>query len=169
MDLPVLTISAMRGWLSQQMRFSTNIAGKEQKNYTLLSKGDLSYNHGNSKFAKYGAVFELRTYETALVPRVYHSFKMIYRNDPMFIEYMFATGLPNRELRKVVSSGARMDGLLNINYNSFTNIDIDIPCLEEQRNIADILDVLDVLIAANERTKKIALSNSMRSSSHLLT
>ena len=59
MDLPTLTISASGGWMNQIDRFSANIAGKEQKNYTLLKKGELSYNHGNSKLAKYGVVFEL--------------------------------------------------------------------------------------------------------------
>ena len=76
MDLPTLTISAANGWMKQEDRFSGNIAGKEQKNYTLLHKGELSYNHGNSKLAKYGTVFSLQTYEEALVPRVYHSFKI---------------------------------------------------------------------------------------------
>jgi type I restriction enzyme S subunit len=51
MDLPTLTISAGNGWLDQRERFSNNIAGKEQENYTLLSKGELSYNKGNSKLA----------------------------------------------------------------------------------------------------------------------
>ena len=76
MDLPTLTISAGSGWLDQRDRFSGNIAGKEQKNYTLLKKGQLSYNHGNSKLAKYGTVFELQDYKEALVPRVYHSFEV---------------------------------------------------------------------------------------------
>ena len=44
-----------------------------------------------------------------------------------FIEYYFATKLPDRELGKLISSGARMDGLLNIKYDDcypfiFTNI-----------------------------------------------
>ena len=59
MDLPTLTISAANGWMNQEDRFSGNIAGKEQENYTLLHKGELSYNHGNSKLAKYGTVFSL--------------------------------------------------------------------------------------------------------------
>ena len=41
MDLPTLTISAGNGWLDQRDRFSANIAGKEQKNYTLLLKDQL--------------------------------------------------------------------------------------------------------------------------------
>ena len=68
MDLPTLTISAANGWMNQEDRFSGNIAGKEQKNYTLLHKGELSYNHGNSKLAKYGTVFSLQSYKEALVP-----------------------------------------------------------------------------------------------------
>lgn len=51
MDLPTLSISAAVGWMDQRERFSANIAGREQKNYTLLKKGQLSYNKGNSKIA----------------------------------------------------------------------------------------------------------------------
>lgn len=95
MELPTLTISAANGWMKQEDRFSGNIAGKEQKNYTLLHKGELSYNHGNSKLAKYGTVFSLQTYEEALVPRVYHSFK-VESGSADFIEYYFSTKMPNR-------------------------------------------------------------------------
>jgi type I restriction enzyme, S subunit len=151
MDLPTLTISAGSGWLDQRERFSGNIAGKEQKNYTLLSKGELSYNHGNSKLAKYGAVFELRTYEEALVPRVYHSFKTTEEASPDFIEYMFATKIPDRELAKLISSGARMDGLLNINYDEFISIKITIPKVEEQMKIAKFLRRLDDTIALHQQ------------------
>jgi type I restriction enzyme S subunit len=150
MDLPTLTISAGSGWLDQRERFSGNIAGKEQKNYTLLSKGELSYNHGNSKLAKYGAVFELRTYEEALVPRVYHSFKTNKEASPDFIEYMFATKIPDRELAKLVSSGARMDGLLNINYDEFMSIKVTIPKIKDQMKIAKFLRKLDDSIALHQ-------------------
>ncbi|MEI4600661.1 restriction endonuclease subunit S [Bacillus cereus] len=151
MDLPTLTISAGSGWLDQRERFSGNIAGKEQKNYTLLSKGELSYNHGNSKLAKYGAVFELRTYEEALVPRVYHSFKTTEETSSEFLEYMFATKIPDKELAKLISSGARMDGLLNINYDEFMGIKITIPKIEEQMKMAKFLRKLDDTIALHQR------------------
>jgi type I restriction enzyme, S subunit len=151
MDLPTLTISAGSGWLDQRERFSGNIAGKEQKNYTLLSKGELSYNHGNSKLAKYGAVFELKTYQEALVPKVYHSFKTTEEASSDFLEYMFATKTPDRELAKLISSGARMDGLLNINYDEFMSIKITIPKVEEQMKIAKFLRGLDETIALHQR------------------
>ena len=151
MDLPTLTISAGSGWLDQQERFSGNIAGKEQQNYTLLTKGELSYNHGNSKLAKYGTVFELRTYEEALVPRVYHSFRMTEQSSADFIEYMFSTKIPDKELSKLVSSGARMDGLLNINFEDFMNINITIPDVKEQMKIAKFLRELDNTVTLHQR------------------
>jgi len=151
MDLPTLTISAGYGWLDQRDRFSANIAGKEQKNYTLLRKGELSYNHGNSKLAKYGIVFSLQTYEEALVPRVYHSFKVTDEADADFIEYVFATKLPDKELGKLISSGARMDGLLNINYDEFMGIKITMPSVEEQKQLSDYFRHLDHLITLHQR------------------
>lgn len=151
MNLPTLTISAGSGWLDQRERFSGNIAGKEQKNYTLLSQNELSYNKGNSKLAKYGVVFKLRTHEEALVPRVYHSFKATEEACPDFIEYMFATKRPDRELAKLISSGARMDGLLNINYDEFMGIKITIPKIEEQIWIAKFLCKLDDTITLHEQ------------------
>lgn len=158
MELPTLTISAGNGWMKQEDRFSGNIAGKEQKNYTLLKKGELSYNHGNSKLAKYGTVFSLQTYEEALVPRVYHSFK-VEKGNASFIEYYFATKLLDRELGKLISSGARMDGLLNIGYDDFMGISLLLPRIQEQSYIAGYFRSLDHLITLHQRkceeTKKL--------------
>lgn len=164
MELPTLTISAANGWMKQEDRFSGNIAGKEHKNYTLLHKGELSYNHGNSKLAKYGTVFSLQTYEEALVPRVYHSFK-VESGSADFIEYYFATKMPDRELRKLISSGARMDGLLNIGYNDFVGIKMMFPSTLEQDKIAEYFRVLDHLITLHHHeefcTENVLISNKL--------
>lgn len=153
MDLPTLTISAGNGWMRQEDRFSGNIAGKEQKNYTLLHRGELSYNHGNSKLAKYGTVFSLQTYEEALVPRVYHSFK-VENGSADFVEYYFATKLPDKELGKLISSGARMDGLLNIGYEEFMRIPFLFPKEEEQNKISLYFRSLDSLITLHQQKYK---------------
>lgn len=160
MDLPTLTISASGGWMNQIDRFSANIAGKEQKNYTLLKKGELSYNHGNSKLAKYGVVFELQEYEEALVPKVYHSFRVNQLVDAKFIEIMFSTKIPDRELGKLVSSGARMDGLLNISFDDFMNIAIIIPTIAEQQAIGAYFSNLDNLI--NSHQEKISQLETLK-------
>jgi type I restriction enzyme S subunit len=163
MNLPTLTISAGSGWLDQRERFSGNIAGNEQQNYTLLSNGELSYNHGNSKLAKYGAVFTLRTFKEALVPRVYHSFRTNYFATADFIEFMFATKRQDSELAKLVSSGARMDGLLNINYDDFMGINIIIPKIEEQNRISNFLSRFDDTITIHRQkvSQLQALKNTL--------
>ena len=160
MDLPTLTISASGGWMNQIDRFSANIAGKEQKNYTLLKRGELSYNHGNSKLAKYGVVFELQEYEEALVPKVYHSFRVNQLADSKFIEIMFSTKIPDRELGKLISSGARMDGLLNISFDDFMNISIIIPTIKEQQAIGSYFSNLDNLI--NSHREKISQLETLK-------
>lgn len=151
--LPILTISAANGWMNQKDRFSQVIAGNELKKYTLLEKGHLAYNHGNSKLAKYGTVFVQNLYDQALVPRVYHSFKMKTENNPYYVEYYFATKKLDRELARLVTSGARMDGLLNINKKDFFKIKFEVPTPVEQSLISTILQKLDQTITLHEEKK----------------
>lgn len=145
MSLPTLTISAREGWLDQKDRFSKNIAGNQQKNYTQLKYGQLSYNKGNSKIAPYGVVYMLNTHKEALVPSVYHSFEMI-DGEPKFLEYLFSTRKLDRELRKYVSSSARMDGLLNITYQNFEKVELNLPQKYEQLKVKEFLKKLDLLL-----------------------
>ncbi|MBT8991632.1 hypothetical protein BTH81_05910 [Lactobacillus delbrueckii subsp. bulgaricus] len=151
--LPILTISAANGWMNQKDRFSQVIAGNELKKYTLLEKGHLAYNHGNSKLAKYGTAFVQNLYDQALVPRVYHSFKMKTENNPYYVEYYFATKKLDRELARLVTSGARMDGLLNINKKDFFKIKFEVPTPVEQSLISTILQKLDQTITLHEEKK----------------
>lgn len=68
-----------------------------------------------------------------------------------FIDYMFSTKLPDRELGKLVSSGARMEGLLNISYDDFSNITITIPSPAEQDQITSFLRQFDQAITLQQR------------------
>lgn len=140
--------------MNQKDRFSQVIAGNELKKYTLLEKGHLAYNHGNSKLAKYGTVFVQNLYDQALVPRVYHSFKMKTENNPYYVEYYFATKKLDRELARLVTSGARMDGLLNINKKDFFKIKFEVPTPVEQSLISTILQKLDQIITLHEEKKR---------------
>ncbi len=149
MNRPVLTISAKTGWMTQSNRFSSIIAGSEKKKYTLLKKGELSYNHGNSKIAPFGTVFMLNNYSEALVPKVYHSFKANYYMNPYFLELYFHTKKLDPQLRKFISSSARMDGLLNITYKWFEKIFIFSPQLSEQNKLEKIFLLINKYISVN--------------------
>ncbi|OEH65452.1 hypothetical protein BFX48_04850 [Lactobacillus jensenii] len=160
-NLPVLTISAKTGWMTQEDRFSGDISGKQKKNYTLLHKGELSYNHGNSKVAKYGAVFSLQNYSEALIPHVYHSFKIIKETTPVFIENFFKKKDVNKQLRKYISSSARMDGLLNISYSDFMKVHLFISQkISETKQIDKIFEILNSLLSLQQR--KLELEKQLK-------
>ena len=58
------------------------------------------------------------------------------------------------QLRKIVSSGARMDGLLNISFDEYTSVSVLLPSTEEQDCIADFFRQLDNLITLHQRKWK---------------
>lgn len=140
--------------MDQKDRFNRVIAGKELKNYIELYKNELSYNHGNSKYAKFGIIYVQRKYKKALVPKVYHSFSMT-NGDPRFIENLSLGHKLDKELSKLITSGARQDGLLNINKKSFYAIKLFIPSEQEQVKISNIMDVINHIITLYERKKEL--------------
>lgn len=140
--LPVMTISGGFGFLNQEDRFSKVIAGSSLANYIALKEGELAYNRGNSKSAKYGYVSVMRR-EMALVPYVYHCFRMKSGFDPLFVEYFATTDFVGRQLRRVITSTARGNGLLNISTNDFFDTKFEFPHLEEQTRIVELLSAID--------------------------
>lgn len=141
-DYPVLTISAGNGFLEQKDRFSQVIAGNSLSKYTLLFKDELAYNRGNSKKFKYGCIYRLNDYDRALVPNVYISFR-IEDGIPKFYEYLFQKKYLDRQLRQLISSSARMDGLLNISKSDFFNVKVPVTNKLEQKKIASFFSLID--------------------------
>lgn len=149
----VMTISAGKGFLSQQERFSQVIAGTSLDKYTHLKKGEFSYNRGNSKSYTYGCIYKLEDKEEALVPYVYRSFTLDKGNADFFA-HLFKFKYLDRQLRRLISSSARMDGLLNIGEKDFYQVTVPFPHIDEQEKIAKFLDSLDAKInAVNEQVE----------------
>jgi len=138
----ILTISAGRGFLEQKERFSQVIAGNSVSKYTLLFEDEFSYNRGNSKKYTYGCIYRLKEYKQALVPNVYISFK-INNQIPTFYEYLFRKKYLDKQLRQLISSSARMDGLLNINKTEFFKVKVPLPNIAEQEKIAYLFSLID--------------------------
>lgn len=113
-----MMISALQGFINQSDRYDKDNAGTSKSKYTLIKYGELSYNHGNSKIKKYGAVFAMNA-KGALIPFVYHTFSIREPNNPFYFAKYLNLNIHNRYLKKVISSGARMDGLLNISLDDF--------------------------------------------------
>ena len=149
-DAPIMMITAGNGFIEQSDRYAFNNAGESLKKYILLERGELAYNHGASKLRPYGSCFALTTVEKARIPFVYHCFS-VEKSNPKFLSIELNGANVENQLRKIVSSGARMDGLLNIAYSEYTEVTVQLPKKEEQDWIAKFFKHLDTLITLHQR------------------
>ena len=149
-EAPIMMITANHGFIEQSERYAFNNAGESLKRYILLENGELAYNHGASKLRPYGSCFALTTAEKARIPFVYHCFSAEEQNAEFISIELNGYDVEN-QLRKIVSSGARMDGLLNISFAEYTSVSVLLPKIDEQNRIADFLSNLDHLITLHQR------------------
>ena len=158
---PAMTISAKRGLISQESKFDRVIAGNSLSKYTLLEREDFAYNKGNSKTYPMGCIYKLESDEKALVPFVYICFR---GNDSVvtnFYKQWFANKGLDRQLNQIITSGARGDGLLNVNTTAFFNLNIPLLTIPEQQAIAEVLSTSDQeLELAKKRLKAFRTQKS---------
>ena len=148
-NAPVMMITANNGFIEQSDRYAFNNAGESLKKYILLEKGEMAYNHGASKPRPYGSCFALTTAENARIPFVYHCFS-VGENDPEFISMELNGSRVENQLRRIISSGARMDGLLNISYEEYSSVELMMPSILEQHALADYFRKLDNLVTLHQ-------------------
>ena len=145
-----MMITANNGFIEQSERYAFDNAGESLKKYILLQKGELAYNHGASKLRPFGSCFALTTAESARIPFVYHCFSAENKNAE-FLSIELNGSEVESQLRKIVSSGARMDGLLNISFDEYSTVTVLLPDIKEQEHIADFFRNLDHLITLHQR------------------
>ena len=145
-----MMLSAGNGFIMQSEKYSRDNAGQSLKKYILLKKGELAYNHGASKAKQYGCCYELSEKE-ARIPYVYHCFKICETEYTPYIAIALNNSKMDRQLKRLVSSSVRMDGLLNISFEDYMSITVSLPSSDEQKHIADFLGKLDERIKAQER------------------
>ncbi|AZM39818.1 restriction endonuclease subunit S [Acinetobacter sp. WCHA39] len=144
-DIETYSITAGKGFVSQANKFGRDISGKQNSNYIVLKPNDFSYNKGNSKTYKYGCVYLNELNYDIAVPNVFISFRSKKLNlvHEKFYSKLFEFHYLDRYLRLLISSSARMDGLLNVSKDGFFEIKLPYPCLEEQTKIANFLSAID--------------------------
>lgn len=161
-NAPIMMITANDGFIEQSERYAFNNAGESLKRYIVLQKGELAYNHGASKLRPYGSCFALINQEKARIPFVYHCFSVENHNSE-FVSIELNGNDVESQLRRIVSSGARMDGLLNISFQDYASISILLPEKAEQDKIARVFRNLDNLITLHQ-CKRVAFMSRKSSS-----
>ncbi len=86
---------------------------------------------------------------------------LIEKSNPEFLSIELNGANVENQLLKIVSSGARMDGVLNIAYSEYT--EVIFPSKEEQSQIGEYFDSLDHLITLHQRkySKLLNVKKSM--------
>lgn len=137
---PLLTISSSSGFVLQSEKYSRYMAGKSAESYTLLRRGEFAYNKGNSKRYEFGCIFQLQSYDAALVPSVYVSFRVREPVSAGYMRHLFTADYLKPQLRALVRTGVRNNGLLNIRPDDFMSVKVSLPSSVEQQRICSVLD-----------------------------
>ena len=149
-NAPIMMLSAGNGFIMQSEKYSRDNAGQSLKKYILLKQGELAYNHGASKAKQFGCCYEL-TEPEARIPYVYHCFRINENEYTPYVAMALNNAKMDQQLKRLVSSSVRMDGLLNISFEDYMSVTLHLPSLIEQKHIADFLKKLDERIAYQER------------------
>ena len=147
---PLMTISGKHGFLRQDEKFDRFMAGNSVHNYLLLKRGDFAYNKGNSKTFPQGCIYRLEQ-DSALVPFVYFAFALRPNLSSDFYAHLFEAGFLNHQLARLINSGVRNDGLLNIYSHDFFSCEIPVPPLPVQNQIAQFFNLAKRELAVLEQ------------------
>ena len=127
-----------------------------------MKYGNFAYNKGNSYTYPQGCVYRLENYKEAAVPNVFECFSANEQKvSPLYLKQYFKANLHSKQLLRLINSGVRNNGLLNLSSTDFYSIKLELPSLREQNKITDILsscdreiDLLKQKLAKLEEQKK---------------
>jgi type I restriction enzyme S subunit len=151
------TVTSGVGLVSQDKKFGRTIAGNSLKNYIRLRNNDFAYNKSATKLYPEGYIARFVGDSKAGVPNsIFTCFRAdSQRVNPAYLDYLFASNLHGRWLRKFLTIGARAHGALNVSDDDLMALPVPLPAgkqsLSEQQKIAECLTSLGDLIAAEGR------------------
>lgn len=145
-----LTNSAEYGIISQQDFFDHNISKIEKlSGYYIVCEEDFVYNPRISVTAPVGPINRNKLGRTGVMSPLYTVFRP-HDVDNTYLEYYFKSSCWHAFMRFNGDSGARSDRF-SIKDNTFFQMPILIPNIDEQKKIGEFLTALDHLIILHQR------------------
>jgi type I restriction enzyme S subunit len=93
-------------------------------------------------------VFDLEEFECGLVPHVYVCFKLKDGYSHRFYKALFEADYLAPQLGRLVNTGIRNNGLLNITPAQFLSTSVPVPPLDEQDAIAALMETASAELRA---------------------
>ena len=147
----VLTIAAQYGLVNQEDFFNKTVASENLEAYYLLQKGDFAYNKSYSGDYAWGAIKRLERYEHGVLSPLYICFRPdTTKVDADYLTYYFESKKWHKGIADIAGEGARNHGLLNISVIDFFNTIHRIPDLDEQKNIAQVINSLSSKLSCEQ-------------------
>ena len=147
----VLTITAQYGLVNQEDFFNKTVASENLEGYYLLRKGDFAYNKSYSGDYAWGAVKRLDRYEQGVLSPLYICFRPdTVKVDADYLAHYFESKKWHKGIADIAGEGARNHGLLNISVIDFFNTIHRIPDLDEQKDIAQVLNLLSFKLSCEQ-------------------
>ncbi|MDM1045139.1 restriction endonuclease subunit S [Myroides sp. R163-1] len=160
--LPVYSINNKLGFVPQSEQFEgvdSEDRGYDIKLYKIINKNTFAYNPARINVGSIGYSENL---ENIIISSLYVCFKTDNTVNDNFLYQYLKTDFFNREVLRNVEGGVR-DYLF---YDNFARIKFDLPCIEEQKKIADYLSSIDSkidiesqLLHKFEKQKRYLLAN----------
>jgi type I restriction enzyme S subunit len=146
----VLSLSGEHGLVLQSDYFGKKIAGDSAERYLKLRRNDFVYNDRTTKASTFGTIKRLSKYKGGIVSPIYKCFRFLAGQNYVFWEWYFESGTHDAALGGLVNEGAR-SGRFNISIAQFLTTAVWSPDTAEQQRIAECLNSVDELIAAQAR------------------
>ncbi|WP_185291104.1 restriction endonuclease subunit S [Chryseobacterium lactis] len=160
--LPVYSINNKLGFVPQSEQFEgvdSEDRGYDIKLYKIIDKNTFAYNPARINV---GSIGYSKNLENIIISSLYVCFKTDNTINDNFLYQYLKTDFFNREVLRNVEGGVR-DYLF---YDNFARIKFGLPCIEEQKKIADYIssidskiDVESQLLHKFEKQKRYLLAN----------
>lgn len=136
----VLSVSNTKGFIAQSEQFEDRtVASSDISNYKIVEKDDFAFNPARINV---GSIARLKLYNKGIISPMYICFKCLNILDNDYLEYFLMTHSFDVQMKKKLEGSVRQ----TLSSEALGEIVIDLPCIEEQKKIGEVLSTINTKI-----------------------